>query len=224
MVRSPSCSTMVPDRTVNQSRPGCTRNSPVPCRGARPGDTHLGHRYTVRSRLPGQHPGGHSPRRIALRPDDHVLVVGGLHQLVQGRAQGPRDGGQLVKGDPPMPGLDTAEGGGAQVAAASEVVERPAPGRPQAPDPLADQAVEITILRHTQETMSIAQATRRVGVWKAITPSASTSTSTRARSTSRPWPGLDLDAEVLHSYLSDVTAWIRELAGDPAPPPDPRPG
>jgi SAM-dependent methyltransferase len=28
---------------------------------------------------------------------------------------------------------------------------------------------------------------------------------------------LDLDAEVLHSYLSDVTAWIHELAGDPPP-------
>ena len=28
---------------------------------------------------------------------------------------------------------------------------------------------------------------------------------------------LDLDAEVLHSYLSEVTAWIRELAADPPP-------
>jgi SAM-dependent methyltransferase len=28
---------------------------------------------------------------------------------------------------------------------------------------------------------------------------------------------LDLDAEVLHSYLSDVTAWIRELAADSPP-------
>jgi SAM-dependent methyltransferase len=28
---------------------------------------------------------------------------------------------------------------------------------------------------------------------------------------------LDLDAEVLHSYLSDVTAWIRELAADRPP-------
>jgi SAM-dependent methyltransferase len=28
---------------------------------------------------------------------------------------------------------------------------------------------------------------------------------------------LDLDAEVLHAYLSEVTAWIRELAADPAP-------
>ena len=26
---------------------------------------------------------------------------------------------------------------------------------------------------------------------------------------------LDLDAEVLHSYLSEVTAWVHELAGDP---------
>jgi len=28
---------------------------------------------------------------------------------------------------------------------------------------------------------------------------------------------LDLDAEVLHSYLSEVTGWIRELAADPPP-------
>lgn len=28
---------------------------------------------------------------------------------------------------------------------------------------------------------------------------------------------LDLDAEVLHAYLSEVTAWVHELAGDPAP-------
>jgi len=28
---------------------------------------------------------------------------------------------------------------------------------------------------------------------------------------------LDLDAEVLHSYLSEVTAWIRRLAADPPP-------
>jgi SAM-dependent methyltransferase len=28
---------------------------------------------------------------------------------------------------------------------------------------------------------------------------------------------LDLDAEVLHSYLSEVTAWIHQLAGDPPP-------
>jgi SAM-dependent methyltransferase len=28
---------------------------------------------------------------------------------------------------------------------------------------------------------------------------------------------LDLDAEVLHSYLSEVTGWVRELAADPPP-------
>ena len=28
---------------------------------------------------------------------------------------------------------------------------------------------------------------------------------------------LDLDAEVMHSYLAEVTAWIRPLAGDPPP-------
>ncbi|MFI7151245.1 class I SAM-dependent methyltransferase [Nonomuraea sp. NPDC050022] len=28
---------------------------------------------------------------------------------------------------------------------------------------------------------------------------------------------LDLDAEVLHAYLSEVTAWVHQLAGDPAP-------
>ncbi|WP_199442128.1 class I SAM-dependent methyltransferase [Umezawaea beigongshangensis] len=28
---------------------------------------------------------------------------------------------------------------------------------------------------------------------------------------------LDLDAEVLHTYLTDLTAWLRDLVGDPAP-------
>jgi SAM-dependent methyltransferase len=28
---------------------------------------------------------------------------------------------------------------------------------------------------------------------------------------------LDLDGEVLHAYLSEVTAWVRQLAGDPEP-------
>ena len=35
---------------------------------------------------------------------------------------------------------------------------------------------------------------------------------------------LDLDAEVLHSYLSEVTAWIQRAGRRPVPPPDPRPG
>src|ERR1035438_7184265 len=186
--------------------------------GRRLGAPHLRHRYTVRSGLPGQHPGGHPPHRIALRPDDHVLVVGGVHQLVQGGAQGPRDRGQLVEGDPPMAGLDPAEGGRAQVAAAGQVVERPAPGHTQAPDPLADQAVELTILRHTQETMSIAQAARKVGsMANHHDQHQHQHQHAGGADESAMAELLDLDAEVLHSYLTDVTAWIRELAADPPP-------
>jgi len=89
----------------------------------RPGDPHLGYGDAVRPGPPAEDPGGHPARRIALRPDHHVVVVGRLHQLVEGGSQGPGDRGQLVEGDPPVAGLDTAEGGRAQIAAAGQVVE-----------------------------------------------------------------------------------------------------
>src|SRR5580704_9235672 len=152
--------------------------------GLWPGDTHLGHGYAVRSWLPAQHPGGHPPHHIAVRPDHHIVVIHGLHQLVEGGPQGPGDQGQLVEGDPPVAGLNTAKGGSAQVAASSQVVKRPALGHTQSPDPLTDQTVEIAVLRHTQETMPLAQSQHMVRAWKIIT----TSTIPQPSPTGRPWP------------------------------------
>ena len=98
MVRSPRTRTMVPDRTVNQSLPGWTRSSSGPAAGLRPGDPHLGHGDAVRPGLPAQHPGGHPPHHVALRPDHHIPVIGRLDQLVQRGAQRPGDRGPAGRG------------------------------------------------------------------------------------------------------------------------------
>src|ERR1022692_2305232 len=168
-----------------------------PAPGFRPGDTHLGHGDAMRPGLPAQHPGGQPSRRIVLRPDHHIVVVDGLHQLVEGGPQRPGDRTQLVEADPPVARLDPAQGGRAQVAAGSQVVERPAQGRAQPPDPLADQAVEIVALRHTQDVMSNMQAARRLEAWKTTTttiPRPGPGPTTRPGPgpgpgpTSQPWP------------------------------------
>jgi len=110
MVRSPSSSTIVPDKTVNQSLPGWTFNSSVPRRGSGLATTHLGDGHAVRAVLPTEHPGGHSSRRVVLRPDHHVVVGDTLDQLVERVAQGPGDRAQLVEADPPVARLDPAQG------------------------------------------------------------------------------------------------------------------
>src|ERR1700722_3657765 len=149
--------------------------------GFTPGEAHLGDGDAVRPGLSAQQPGRHAARRIALRPDDHVVVANRLHQLIEGGPEGAGDRGQLVEADPPVAGLDAAEGRGAQEAAGSEIVERPAERDPQSPDPLADQTVEILVLRHTQDHMSLTQPAHRVAGWTA------TSTSTAPRPPG-PWP------------------------------------
>src|ERR1039458_1679213 len=78
MVRSPSSSTMVPDKTVNQSLPMDPQLVGA-APGRRLGDAHFGHGHAVRPGFAGQHPGGHPPHHVALWPDHHVVVVGGLH-------------------------------------------------------------------------------------------------------------------------------------------------
>ena len=71
-------------------------------------------------------------------------------------------GDQLVEGDPPVARLDPAQGGRAQVTAGRQVIQGPAACGAQAPDPLADQAVQFGVLRHRQDAMSFTQGTRTV--------------------------------------------------------------
>src|ERR1700678_81432 len=153
----------------------------------RPGDAHLGHGEAVRPGLAAQDPGRHPAGGVALRPDHHVVVGGGFHQLVQRGPEGPGDRAQLIEADPPVAGLDPAQGGRAQVTARGQIIQGPAQRHPQPPDPLADQAVELAVLRHTQDVMSMAQGSRRLAAWKATSTAIITRTTPPPRPT-RTWP------------------------------------
>ena len=98
----------------------------------RPGEPHLGHRQPVRRTVTSEQPAGGASGLVPLWPDHHVPVVGGLHQLIDGAAQGPGDRRQLVQGNAAMPGLDAAERGRAQEAPGGQLVQGPALGRPGA--------------------------------------------------------------------------------------------
>ena len=54
---------------------------------------------------------------------------------------------RVVQRQAPVPGLDAAEGGGPEVAALGQLVERPAPLGPQRPDPLPDAVLEVEAVR-----------------------------------------------------------------------------
>ena len=90
-------------------------------------------------------------------PDHDVLVALGFDEVVDRGAEGASDRAQLVETDPTVAGLDPAQRRGAEIAASGEVVERPAACDPQAADALSDQDIEVTVLRHTQESMLIPQ-------------------------------------------------------------------
>jgi hypothetical protein len=87
---------------------------PVPARvDAQPGGHLPGHpqfrdRHALRRTGPRQQPGRHAPCLVLERPDHHVGVVVGLHQLVKRGAQCPRDRRELIQGNPPVTGLDPA--------------------------------------------------------------------------------------------------------------------
>ncbi|MET3800529.1 hypothetical protein ABID70_000484 [Clavibacter michiganensis] len=90
---------------------------------------------------------------VRLRADHDVGVVARLDERVERRLEGLRDGHQLVERDAPMTGLDAAERRRAEEAAGGQRVERPAAGLTQAPDALADEGVEVGLLRHEQDRM-----------------------------------------------------------------------
>ncbi len=132
---------------------------PVPARvdaqpgGHLPGHPQLRDRHAPRLTGPRQQPGRHPPCLVPERPDHHVGVVVGLHQLVKRGAEGPRDRGELIQGNPPVTGLDPAQRGRAQVTPGRQLVQRPAQRRAQTPDALPDKCLQIGVLLHTQECM-----------------------------------------------------------------------
>jgi len=73
-------------------------------------------------------------------PDHHVVVVLGFDEVVDRDVQRACDRGELVQSDAAVAGLDPAQRGGAEVAAAGQVVQRPPTCGPQAADALPDQA------------------------------------------------------------------------------------
>ncbi len=211
MVRSPSRSTTVPDRTVNQSRPGCTRSSSG---AGRAGDAHLGHGHAVRpgSRVSIQVVTPRASSRCGRITTS--LVVGGLDQLVERGAERAGDRGQLVEGDPPVAGLDPAQRGRAQVAAGRQVVERPARGPARSP----------RIRWRTSASRSPSCVIRKMLCQKRKPSVRSehghTITTTHQHHPEHDRRGdlaelLDLDAEVLHAYLAEVTGWVDELRRRP---------
>jgi len=86
---------------------------------------HLRHRHSGGAGVTAQQPAGEPAGRVVLRSDHHVLVLHRLDELVQRRSQGAGDRGQLVEADATVTSLQPAQGGGAEVAASREVVERP---------------------------------------------------------------------------------------------------
>src|SRR4029450_2124710 len=98
-------------------------------------------------------------------PDHDVLVALGFNEVVDRGAEGASDRAQLVEADPTVAGLDPAQRRGAEIAASGEVVERPATCDPQTADALSDQAIEINVLRHTQESMLVKQDVDTLESW-----------------------------------------------------------
>src|SRR3954447_8562084 len=95
-------------------------------------------------------------------PDHDVVVVLGFDEVVDRVVECASDRGELVEADPAVAGLDPAQWRGAEVAAPSQVVQRPAARNPQTADALSDQPIDVAALRHTQEHMSSAQRAPRI--------------------------------------------------------------
>src|SRR5579863_3720606 len=171
---------------------------PVPARvdaqpgGHLPGHPQLRDRHTLRRTGPRQQPGRHATCLVPERPDHHVGVVVGLHQLVKGGAECPRDRRELIQGNPPVTGLDPAQRGRAQVTPGRQLVQRPAQRRAQTPDALPDQGVQIGVLLHAQDCMPQGQAGGTV----------------EDMAHEHLTDLLDLDAEVLSEYHQEVTGWV----------------
>jgi hypothetical protein len=96
------------------------------------------------------------------RPDDHVLVFGGLDQMIDRGAEcaGKRD--QLVEADATLARLDSAQRGRAQVAPSGERVEAPPTRQPQSADALTDY-VRMAIIGTDGPTGTFQEDDRELG-------------------------------------------------------------
>ena len=101
-----------------------------PPRGATSRDPHLRDDEAVWLVLSGEQPRGATVGGVAPGVDDDVVVSRELDELVDGRAEGTGDGGELVDRDPPVPRLDAAERRGTEATPPGERVEGPAAGEP----------------------------------------------------------------------------------------------
>jgi ubiquinone/menaquinone biosynthesis C-methylase UbiE len=158
----------------------------------------------MRPVIAGEQPGRPPACVIAYRPDHDIVVIDGFDELVKRGAECSRDRDQLVESDSAVPGLDSAQGRGAQEAASGEGIQRPSPGEPQAFDPLADETVEVEILRHKQDPMPSAHHHRKVERMEHHHGHLDNFDSAAEL--------LDLDGEVLHAYLSEASEWVWERA------------
>ena len=89
-----------------------------------------------------------SPEVLGDRTDDHVVVGARRRAGGRGRPGAPGKRYQDVEADRSLAGLDPADGGGAQVGARGELVERQAERRPQAAKPRADDLLDVIGLGH----------------------------------------------------------------------------
>src|SRR3546814_10708855 len=112
--------------------------------------------------------------------DHHVVAVVGAEQVVDGGLERPRQVGQLVDGQAPVPGLDPADRRRSDVRARGQLVERPAPGLAQAPQATADEVFHAAgrFLLHQQDAMRKRAALLTSPPWQPhLTSSSPTGTS-----------------------------------------------
>jgi ubiquinone/menaquinone biosynthesis C-methylase UbiE len=178
-------------------------------------DAHLRDGHPLRPVVPGEQPGGHPVRPIAPGPDDHVVVIDGLHELIERGAQGAGERDQLVDGDAPVPGLDPTQRRRAHVTAGGEHIKRPPAGETKASYPGPDHTVEVWFLRHQQDGMPFPHG--RPTVISMSDHHHATHVHPDDSGDAALAELLDLDGEVLHRYWTDVLTWVQQAVADAGP-------
>jgi hypothetical protein len=131
-------------------------------RRGRGSDAHLGDSEVVGGAFVCQRPDRHAPVFVLIRPDDNVLVVRGLDELVESGIEGPGNGDELVERYAARPGLNTAQVRGTQVASLRQSIQRPTSRFPQCSYSLANESVHIGFLLRRQECMSLEHKARKI--------------------------------------------------------------
>ncbi len=146
-------------------------HSLIGCLGGRR-DAHLHHDPARRVVQAGEWPMHTAVGCIAAGPDDNVVaVVAGRQNFVHRGVQGAGKVGEVVDSQPPMPGLDPADGRGTDQAASGELVERPALCQPKAAQTAPGYVLDSTVVLHRHDRMpnekrsSNVHHTTRTGSW-----------------------------------------------------------